>query len=558
MVFPRKRLLPFWNYRHCFQVLVLLVCGLMAVGAATAQQGGQLAKRFQELDTNKDGQLTREELPAAKIFQRLDTDNYGNITLPEARSAVLAGALKGIDLNQSLPSVEHADQSAAMPYLMPIPDTGISRKLVATDPANVSSSTTQSHSLRKRPRLLAPGEHGVGRLIPDFAVRDLNATEFLLTDIIRHHGARKTPASAIVIAMTSTSCPLSRKYLPTLASLAETYAPQGIQFVLANPVATDKPSEMQAALATLPTDVIYCFDAEETIATTVAARTTTDVVVLDASRTVIFHGAIDDQYGFGYSLDAPRNNYLSDALDAILRGRLPTVEATDAPGCSLDLQAEATVGTNITYHGRIARLMQRHCIECHREGGVGPFPLQTYAYVTAHAPMIRDVVDRGIMPPWFARQTEDSAHSPWINDRSLSASEKKDLLECISGSQPEGNISDAPVPRQFADGWLIGKPDDIFQFDQPVKVKATGTMPYQNVTVDTHLDEDKWVQAIEIRPGVPGVVHHVLVFATSGEDSPRNRRDATADELRGYWGIYVPGNSTLVYPEGFAKKLPRG
>lgn len=558
MVFPGKRLLPSRNYRLCFQVLLVLICGVVVVRAVTAQQGGQLAKRFHELDTDQDGKLTREEVRSGRIFDRLDTDHDGHITLPEARSAVLAGALKGIDLNQSVFSGRPADESEGMSRLKPIPDAGISEKPMTADSALMNSANTQNSSVRKGPQLLSPGEHGVGSLISDFVIRDLSDTEFRLTDIIRQHGTRKTPASAIVIAMTSTSCPLSRKYLPTLASLAEKYAARGIQFVLVNPVAADKPSDMKSARAKLPDDVIYGFDAEEIIAEAVCAKTTTDVVVLDASRTVVFHGAIDDQYGFGFSRDAPRNTYLSDALDAILRDRLPIVAATDAPGCSLDLQQPKTSQTAITYHDRIARLMQRHCIECHREGGVGPFPLESYNDVTAHAPMIRDVVSRGIMPPWFARQPAGAVHSPWLNDRSLSASEKRDLLEWISGSQPEGDIRNAPLARQFADGWLIGKPDDVFQFDQPVRVKATGTMPYQNVTIDPRLDEDKWVQAIEIRPGVPGVVHHVLVFASSGEDNLRHRRDATADELRGYWGIYVPGNSTLSYPDGFAKKLPRG
>ena len=73
-------------------------------------------------------------------------------------------------------------------------------------------------------------------------------------------------------------------------------------------------------------------------------------------------------------------------------------------------------------------------------------------------------------------------------------------------------------------------------------------MPYQYITVDTDLSEDKWVQAIEVRPGNVGVVHHVIVSLRSGG----------ADERSGYWGVYVPGNSTLVYPDGYAKLLPKG
>jgi hypothetical protein len=286
------------------------------------------------------------------------------------------------------------------------------------------------------------------------------------------------------------------------------------------------------------------------------ATSTTDVFVLDRSHTVVYHGAIDDQYGFGYSIDAPRYTYLRDAMDAALEKRSILVSATAAPGCLLDTKPAPTSMSNVTYHNQISRLLQRHCVECHREGGVGPFALDTYEDAVAHAPMIREVVDRGIMPPWFAATDKSHASSPWINDRSLSATEKQELFAWLDNKTPAGDPKQSPAPRSFADGWLIGKPDAVFEFAKPVKVKATGTMQYQNVVVDTHLEKDQWVQAIEVRPGNPSVVHHVLVFI-QGADEEDGPRDDAADERSGYWGIYVPGNSTLVYPEGYAKRIPK-
>ena len=41
-----------------------------------------------------------------------------------------------------------------------------------------------------------------------------------------------------------------------------------------------------------------------------------------------------------------------------------------------------------------------------------------------------------------------------------------------------------------------------------------GTIEYQYFSVPTNFTEDKWMQGIEIRPGVRSVVHHVLVFAS--------------------------------------------
>jgi hypothetical protein len=78
-------------------------------------------------------------------------------------------------------------------------------------------------------------------------------------------------------------------------------------------------------------------------------------------------------------------------------------------------------------------------------------------------------------------------------------------------------------------------------------------MPYQNVIVETGLTEDRWVQSIEIRPGSPEVVHHVLVHVL-----PPGSNEVAREEREGYWAVYVPGQSVHAYPEGFARKLPAG
>lgn len=403
--------------------------------------------------------------------------------------------------------------------------------------------------VRQGPKLLTPGEHGIGRFVPDFEFTNLHGVTKKL------HGDAKNELT--VIALTSTSCPISKKYVPTLIELQRDFASRGVRFILVNCVATDKLDEMEAAAARFASDAEYTFDKDSRFAAHLCATSTTDVFVLDRSNTIIYHGAIDDQYGFGFSMDAPRYTYLRDALDAALEHRSILVAATAAPGCVLEHKPDSIALTDVTYHNQISRLLQRHCVECHREGGVGPFKLDTYDDAVAHAPMIREVVERGIMPPWFAAADTSLSTSPWINDRSLSASEKRQLVAWLDNKTPAGDPKQSPSPRMFADGWLIGKPDAVFEFAKPVKVKATGTMPYQNVVVETHLEADHWVQAIEVRPGNPSVVHHVLVFVqgTDEEDGPR---DEAADERGGYWGIYVPGNSTLVYPDGYAKRIPKG
>lgn len=96
--------------------------------------------------------------------------------------------------------------------------------------------------------------------------------------------------------------------------------------------------------------------------------------------------------------------------------------------------------TALTYHNRISRIVQQNCIECHRTGGVGPFALETYADVVAHAPMIRDVIERAAMPPWFAAKPEAGHASVWANDRSLTEADRNDMIAWINGSRTEGDV----------------------------------------------------------------------------------------------------------------------
>jgi peroxiredoxin len=402
-----------------------------------------------------------------------------------------------------------------------------------------------SEPIRQAPRQLNASEHGVGRLVPDVEVTDVDGNNFKLSDF----GERR----ALVVALTGTGCPLCQRFAPTLAKLEKTYRDKGIAFLLVNPNESESVKKVKAAIRTHDFESPYVRDNDEKLVQALDARTTTEVFVLDSARTLVYRGAVDDQYGFGYSLNAPRNTYLADALDAVLAGEQPEVEATWAPGCELWLGGKSGEPIAVTYHNRISRIIQRNCLECHREGGLAPFSLATYDDVEDYAGMIRVVVERGIMPPWFAAPHEQDEPSLWwANDRSLSEADKADLMTWLKSSQRIGDAADAPRPREFPDEWAIGKPDAVVQLPNPIGVKATGRMPYQHVRIETKFGEEKWVQAVELQPTDRAVVHHVLVFVQDGRGADE------VDERGGFLAAYVPGNSSQVYPDGFAKKLPAG
>ncbi len=410
------------------------------------------------------------------------------------------------------------------------------------------------------PRVLKPSEHGVGRRVALPRVTSLAGGA--LPDV--------KPGEYMVVALSSTTCPLSKKYAPTWVELAAA-ADSRLHFVVVDPIATDTAESLRELAERLGENAMVVRDEEGQLARALGAQTTTDVLVLDAARTVVYHGALDDQHGVGYSLEKPRKRYLADALASLLAGGTPFVAATDAPGCELEFEsAPGAPSAELTYHSRISRILQRACIECHRADGVAPFSLETYADVEAHAGMIRRVVEKGQMPPWFAAEESRAEGEPplarWANERKLGEQDRADLLAWLGAGKPEGDPKHAPLPLAFSGAWSIPQPDRVFEFAESVAIPASGTMPYQSVVVETGLEEDRWVRAIEVQPGDPTVVHHVLVHLIDSEleranEGRRRRRaddDVAAEERLGFWAAYVPGQSALVYPDGFAKLLPKG
>ncbi len=486
--------------------------------AETTGLSAQIEAMIKAVDKNADGQITKEEANGAAWFTRLDQDGDGVVSATELalmRRIVAAGA-----------SSRGKSSSANTP---------------AVTPEDVKKVTSG-------PEMLKPGEVGIGRMIDDVKLRTLDGKELGLGSFKDRKG--------LVIIMTSATCPVSKRYLPSVAKLAAELKDQGLGLLLVNALGSEKPEDIRAQLTAAGVTAPYVHDIEKRLSLALDARTTTEVFLVDPARTLIYRGALDDQYGINYNLDAPKHSYLRDAVAALLRGEKPFVQATAAPGCELDLPAAADAkSTTVSYHRDVARILQQNCVSCHREDGIAPFALDDLDEVKDRAKVIRRVVNEGSMPPWFAAIDKDADKNPWANDCSLSAKDKADLFAWIdSKDRPLGDAAEAPAKRRYPAEWSIGKPDLVVQLSKAYDIKADGFMPYANDIVETELKEDRWVSAYEILPSQRDVVHHVIVRVHEKGSEVRK-----ADEGReGYWAIYVPGNGACVYPEGFARKMPAG
>jgi len=239
-----------------------------------------------------------------------------------------------------------------------------------------------------------------------------------------------------------------------------------------------------------------------------------------------------------------------------MRNRLIQLGALALGACSLfalGVSASGPTAARVTFTRDVAPILYNRCVECHRAGEVAPMALITYNETRPWAKSIKQkVVDRS-MPPWLA--SPENTH--FKNNRRLSQKEIDTITAWVDAGAPKGSDEDLPAPPKFEEGWAIGKPDAIISLDQEVAVPAEGVIPYKYLTVQTNFNEDKWVQAAEIRAGNRKVVHHIIVYVQEPgvkNDQPAEGRGGRGVKLSGF----APGEQPKVFPSGTGRLIKKG
>jgi len=392
----------------------------------------------------------------------------------------------------------------------------------------------------------APSKKAANLLASVPSVRDIQNRQTSLSQLAGPKG--------LVVAYTSTSCPVTKRQLANIAQIEDQFRAKGINFVYINPIETDTITDASRVAASTGLNGRYIIDTDKAISRVLTPRTTAEVFVFDAKQQLVYRGAADDQYTVTGSLPKPRNQWLLNTLGSVVAGKKPSTANVEPSGCALEPVVEAAAAP-VTYYESVAPIIQKNCVSCHRQGGIAPFKLDTIADVKAHAGMIKQTIEQGTMPPWQAAPAVGTTTSPWVNDCSLPAADKVTILTWLSGPRALGNIAKAPKPLPaIKDGWTLGQPDMIVNMPQALFVPATGVIPYKIMDAEVKITEDKWVQSVEVVPGAKQVVHHVLIFIRK----PGQFSVEDLNERASFFAAYVPGTSTAAWPEGLAKKLPKG
>ncbi len=355
---------------------------------------------------------------------------------------------------------------------------------------------------------------------------------------------------ALVLVFLGTDCPISNLYLPGLLEMEKKYRSKGVQFLAV--YANEHEDLDQVAIHSHDRDVPFPVlkDFGQRLAGTLGVRRVPAVAVLDKDFVLRYRGRIDDRYGVGFRRQKATRDDLIQALDEVLAGKNVSVAQTEPEGCLLDRASTQPARKDVTYAKDVAPILQQRCQACHRPEQAAPFALMTYNDAVKHARMLKEVTTQRRMPPWHA----DPRHGKFSNDRRLTDKEIDTLAAWVDAGTPRGDDKDLPKPIAWVKGWKNGKPDLILEMPEAFEVPADGVLPYKHYTIDPGFKEDVWVQKGEARPGVAGVVHHVVVYILKPGQTQPFDKEGNMSILVGW----APGDLGLNCPPETGLRIPKG
>jgi mono/diheme cytochrome c family protein len=218
----------------------------------------------------------------------------------------------------------------------------------------------------------------------------------------------------------------------------------------------------------------------------------------------------------------------------------------------------------VTFNKDIAPILHKNCAACHRPGEVAPFALLTYDDAKKRAKQLVKVTHQRYMPPWKA----EPGYGDFVDPRRLTDAQIALIKKWADEGAVEGKASDRPATPVFTSDWQLGKPDQVIEMSEEFEVPAEGKDIYRCFVIPINNAEDKYVTAVEYRPGNREVVHHALLFLdNTGQARKRDARDAKPGYSSGggpgfvpagALGGWAPGLTPRHYPEGVAAVIQKG
>jgi hypothetical protein len=368
--------------------------------------------------------------------------------------------------------------------------------------------------------------------VGDFALLD-NAGTF-------HQLSRYQHRKALVLMAYADECASMDTLLDNFEGIALEYAGNDFEFLL-----IDSQDLNRTQLSGLGTGIPILEDDGQLVSETLNIENAGDVLVLNPERLSLFYKGQPSQ-----ELESVLTSITGEGVSDTIR--------QPGAGCAIDYQMkELHSESPPDFASEIAPIIIENCADCHRQGGVGPFALDSYIMVLGWSPMIKEVLLNKRMPP--------TQVDPYIGHsesaRYLDPNDVQTLVHWINNRGPRGDSEVDPLEvfaAQDRSQWVYGEPDFIVTGSRN-EIPSTGVMDYVYDNVELPFSEDKWLRAIQYIAGEESVLHHLVTFVTAPDEDFWGDERISESVTRRFVGSYLPGKTNAIeFDEGTGVLVPQG
>jgi hypothetical protein len=216
----------------------------------------------------------------------------------------------------------------------------------------------------------------------------------------------------------------------------------------------------------------------------------------------------------------------------------------------------------IDFEGTIRPILDKHCINCHQNGGIAPFALDNWEDIASRAIMIGAVTTSKYMPPWRA----DTSFQHYKNENYLSKIEIDQINQWIQNGKPRGIIEKRKEKKSPQKKFNKKQDDKIhLGFNRAFVINGENKEEFRFFHMPSKIKDEGYIQSIEFAPGNKKQVHHsrIMIDTTQSisgidglsEEDPSILQYQTKPLADPFLFGWVPGNNKIIFPKGIGKKI---
>lgn len=241
-------------------------------------------------------------------------------------------------------------------------------------------------------------------------------------------------------------------------------------------------------------------------------------------------------------------------------------------GCAGGSTAPVVDGST-TWHADVRPIVDRACLDCHDDGGIGPIVLRVddaASDAPDWAPIVAASVAAGRMPPWDA---SDDCH-PIAGSRALTDAERAAFAAWEANGFAVGDPATYAAADALAAPVDPGPPDLTLDAGAAYTPDRARPDDYHCLPLGPPSAEARWLRGITVLPDVGPMVHHAIVYLVPPEQTPVVAARDAAEPGPGYrcFGgpasdgaldatnlhTWLPGSAGEQLPADEGRALPAG